>query len=101
MTTFFEQAIANTLWVVEHITQTVNQMIQTDALLTAAQPLALRSILQTMVRLMAAKKAWLLHLEGNSPTRLVDNSDYPDLDSLSVEWARVGRALAALAVYLR
>jgi len=93
MTKLFEQAIAYTLWADDHIAQVVRQATQTDpALLTAPQPLALKSILETIVHLMAAQKAWLLRLEGNSPTRLVDSTDYPDLDSLAVEWTRVHQA---------
>jgi len=96
MDSLFQQAIAYTIWADDHISQIVRQVTQGDpALLTAPQPLALKSILETIVHVMAAQHAWLLRLEGHSPTRLVDSSDYPDLDSLSIEWARVHKAWAA------
>ena len=93
MSRLFTEAIAYTLWADDHIARTVRQTIKADpALLTAPQPLALAPILNTIVHLMAAQQAWLLRLDGHSPSRLVSAADLPDLDSLDVEWARVHAA---------
>lgn len=48
-----------------------------------------RTVHDTLVHMLSAQVVWLARFEGDSPARMLDRSDLPDLEAVRVRWGAV------------
>ena len=60
---------------------------------TGPGPLSHGSLRDTLVHTLGAEWAWRERCQGSSPTGLLSQDDFPDLESLSVRWREEEEAM--------